>query len=91
MRIHFYSLSRAFSNLCGYGESDRCLGVDGRPKRIKTYTDLNVSALVWTGPYSVPLGIVHSYMLVEIFKSVQNVHWVLDGGFAFSAFTLFDT
>ena len=30
--------------------SDPRVSVDGRPKRIKKYTDLNQSALVWTGP-----------------------------------------
>ena len=50
IRIHFYPLSRAFPNLYGFGGSDPRVSVDGRPKRIKMYTDSNESALVWTGP-----------------------------------------
>ena len=44
-------LSRAFPNLYGFGGSDPRVSVDGRPKRIKKYTDWNESALVRTGPY----------------------------------------
>ena len=50
VRIRFYPLSRAFPNLYGFGGSDPRVSVDGRPKRIKKYTDSNESALVWTGP-----------------------------------------
>ena len=50
IRIRFYPLSRAFPNLYGFGGSDPRVSVDGRPKRIKKYTDSNESALVWTGP-----------------------------------------
>ena len=48
-RIRFYPLSRAFPNLQGFGGSDPRVSVDGRPKRIKKYTDSNESALVWAG------------------------------------------
>ena len=51
IRIRFNPLSRAFPNLYGFGGSDPRVSVDGRPKRIKKYTDSNESALVWTGPY----------------------------------------
>ena len=50
IRIRFYPLSRAFPNLYGFGGSDPRVSVDGRPKRIKKYTDSKESALVWTGP-----------------------------------------
>ena len=50
IQIRFYLLSRAFPNLYGFGSSDPRVSVDGRPKRIKKYTDSNESALVWTGP-----------------------------------------
>ena len=50
IRIRFYPLSRAFPNFYGFGGSDPRVSVDGRPKRIKNYTDSNESALVWTGP-----------------------------------------
>ena len=52
IRIRFYPLSRAFPNLYRFGGSDLRVSVDGRPKRIKTYTDSNESASVWTGPES---------------------------------------
>ena len=55
IRIRFYPLSRAFPNLYEFGGSDPRVSVDGRPKRIKKYTDSNESAraaLVWTGPNS---------------------------------------
>ena len=55
VRIRFYPLSRALPNLYGFGGFDPRVGEDGRPKRIKKYTDSNESALVWTGPnYSSP-------------------------------------
>ena len=50
IRIRFYPLSRAFPNFYGFGGSDPRVSVDGRPKRIKNYTDSNESAFVWTGP-----------------------------------------
>ena len=50
IRIRLYPLSRAFPNLYGFGGSDPRVSVDGRPKRIKKYTDSNESALVWMGP-----------------------------------------
>ena len=54
MRIRFYPLSpRAFPNLYGFGGSDPHVSVNGRPKRMKKYTDSNESALVWTGPIHV--------------------------------------
>ena len=50
IRIRFYPLSKAFPNLYGFGGSDSRVSVDGRPRRIKKYTDSNESALVWMGP-----------------------------------------
>ena len=50
IRIRFYPLLRAFPNLYGFGGSDPRVSVDGKPKRIKKYTDSNESALVRTGP-----------------------------------------
>ena len=50
IRIRFYPLSRAFPNLYGFGGSNPRVSVDGRPKRIKKYTDSNESVLVWMGP-----------------------------------------
>ena len=49
IRIRFYPFSRAFPNLYGFGGSVPRVSVDGRPKRIKKYTDSNESTLVWTG------------------------------------------
>ena len=51
IRIRFNPLPRAFPNSYGFGGSDPRVSLDGRPKRIKKYTDSNESALVWTGPY----------------------------------------
>ena len=49
IRIRFYPLLRAFPNLYGFGGSNLRVNVDGRPKRIKKYS--NESMLVWTDPY----------------------------------------
>ena len=67
IRIHFYSLSRAFPNLCGFGGFDpRVYSVDGRPKRIKKYTDSNESALVWTGPKCLAKATVDIGLLLNL-------------------------
>ena len=50
IRICLYPLSRVFQNSYGFGGSNPRVSVDGRPKRIKKYTNSNKSTLVWTGP-----------------------------------------
>ena len=36
----------------GFDENDQRVSVDGRPKRIKKYADLNENVLVWTAEYA---------------------------------------
>jgi len=52
--FQIYPLSRAFWNLCVYGERFHRLRVDGRPKRIKKSLRLLAFAFTivfeWTGP-----------------------------------------
>ena len=63
-RRHFqiYPLWRAFLNLCVYGECFHCLGVGGRPKRIKKFTSVCVSvAFVWMGPESMILCLMSAW------------------------------
>ena len=58
IRIRFYPLLRAFPNLYGFDGSDPRVSVDGRPKRIKKYTDSNESGLVWTGAKAVFYSVI---------------------------------
>ena len=47
-----------FPNLYGFDGSDPRVSVDGRPKRIKKYTDSNESGLVWTGAKAVFYSVI---------------------------------
>ena len=76
IRIPFHPLLRAFPNLYGFGGSDPRVSVDGRPKRIKKYTDSNESALMWTGPQSQSMWVMWALHCQPCPPTLERRLWI---------------